>query len=169
MTMTTDLVRTLYRYSTWATARILDAAVRLSPEQLAAPSGASYSSVRETLVHIMGAQWLWLSRWNGTSPTATLDARLFRDLESIRARWDQIELDTRRFVTNLTDAELARVVEYRNTRGERWAYPLWQLVVHQVNHATQHRGEIAAALTQLGHSPGDLDLLIFIDQTEARR
>jgi len=56
MTMITDLVRTLYRYSTWATARILDAAVRLSPEQLAAPSGASYSSVRETLVHIMGAQ-----------------------------------------------------------------------------------------------------------------
>ncbi|HYS18496.1 MAG TPA: DinB family protein [Candidatus Binatia bacterium] len=167
--MTTDLVRTLYRYSEWATARILDAATRLSPEQLAAPSGASYSSVRETLVHIMGAQWLWLSRWNGTSPTAMLDARQFPGLESIRARWDQIEHDTRRFVTNLTDTDLARVVEYRNTRGERWAYPLWQQVVHQVNHATQHRGEIAAALTQLGHSPGDLDLLIFIDQTEARR
>ena len=167
--MTTDLVRTLYRYSEWATARILDAATRLSPEQLAAPSGASYSSVRETLVHIMGAQWLWLSRWNGTSPTAMLDARQFPGLESIRARWEQIEHDTRRFVTNLTDTDLARVVEYRNTRGERWAYPLWQQVVHQVNHATQHRGEIAAALTQLGHSPGDLDLLIFIDQTEARR
>ena len=88
--MTTDLVRTLYRYSEWATARILDAATRLSPEQLAAPSGASYSSVRETLVHIMGAQWLWLSRWNGTSPTAMLDARQFPGLESIRARWDQI-------------------------------------------------------------------------------
>jgi len=38
-----------------------------------------------------------------------------------------------------------------------------------VNHATYHRGEVAATLTQLGQSPGDLDLLIFIDETEPRR
>jgi uncharacterized damage-inducible protein DinB len=167
--MTIDLVRTLYRYSAWATARIFQAATRLSPGELAAPSGASFSSVRETLVHIMAAQSIWLSRWKGVSPTALLDAREFPDLASIRARWDQIEADTQRFVASLTDSDLARVVEYRNTRGERWAYPLWQQVVHQVNHATYHRGEVAAALTQLGQSPGDLDLLIFIDETESRR
>src|SRR5438132_13020640 len=69
-----------------------------------------------------GAQWIWLSRWNGTSPTSMLDPREFPDLASIRARWDQIEADTQRFVATVTDAELAKVVEYRNTRGERWAY-----------------------------------------------
>jgi uncharacterized damage-inducible protein DinB len=167
--MTADLVRTLYRYSEWATARIFQAAARLSARELAAPSGASFSSIRETLVHIMAAQLIWLSRWQGTSPTSLLEAREFPDLASIRARWDSIDAETRRFVATLTDADLARVVEYRNTRGERWAYPLWQQVVHQVNHATYHRGEIAAALTQLGHSPGDLDLLIYIDETEPRR
>ena len=167
--MTTDVVRTLYRYSAWATGRILDNASRLRPEELAATSGASFSTVRETLVHIMAAQLIWLSRWQGTSPTSLLDAREFPDVASLRARWDQIERETQRFVAGLTDADLAKVVEYRNTRGERWAYPLWQQVVHQVNHATQHRGEVAAALTELGHSPGDLDLLIFIDETEPRR
>jgi len=164
--MTSDEVRTLYRYSAWATARIFQAASALDAAQLAAPSGASFSSVHDTLVHIMAAQWIWLSRWQGTSPTSLLEARVFPDLASLRARWDQIEADTRRFVATLTDADLARVVEYRNTRGELWAYPLWQQVVHQVNHATYHRGEVAAALTQLGHSPGDLDLLIYIDETE---
>ena len=120
-------------------------------------------------MHIMAAQLIWLARWQGTSPTSLLDAREFPDVASIRARWDRIEADTQRFVAGLTDADLARVVEYRNTNDERWAYPLWQQVVHQVNHATQHRGEVAAALTELGHSPGDLDLLIFIDETEPRR
>ncbi len=167
--MTIDVVRTLYRYSAWATGRILEKAARLRPDELAAPSGASFSSVRETLVHIMAAQLIWLSRWQGTSPTSLLDAREFPDVASIRARWDQIEHDTQGFVVGLTDAELGEVREYRNTRGERWAYPLWQQVVHQVNHATQHRGEVAAALTALGHSPGDLDLLIFVDETEPRR
>jgi len=50
----------------------------------------------------------------------------------------------------------------------RAAYPLWQQVVHQVNHATQHRSEIAATLTRFGHSPGDLDLLVFVDESETR-
>jgi len=167
--MTVDLVRTLYRYNAWATARIFQAATPLSAAELAAPSGASFGSVRETLVHIMAAQWIWLARWKGTSPTTLLDAREFPDLASLRARWDELEAETQRFVETLTDSDLSRVVEYRNTRGERWAYPLWQQVVHQVNHATYHRGEVAATLTQLGHSPGDLDLLIYIDETEPRR
>ena len=164
--MTGDMVRTLYRYSTWATARILDRAARLRPEELAKPSGASFSSVRETLVHIMAAQWIWLARWKGSSPTSLLDAHEFPDIASLRARWDQIDAETQRFVGGLTDADLARVVEYKNTHGERWAYPLWQQVVHQVNHATQHRSEAALVMSSLGHSTGWLDYLIYVDETQ---
>ena len=54
-----------------------------------------------------------------------------------------------------------------NTKGERWAYPLWQQMIHQVNHATQHRSEAAMMLTKLGHSPGWLDLLYFVDVNAA--
>src|SRR5881409_3386608 len=103
--MTSELVRTLYRYNAWATARILERAARLRPDELAAPSGASFSSVRETLVHIMAAQWIWLARWQGTSPTSLLDGG-FPDVASQR--------ETQRFVAGLTDADLAKVVEYRN-------------------------------------------------------
>ena len=68
----------------------------------------------------------------------------------------------------LGEAELARVVGYTNTRGQPWAYPLWQMLIHQVNHATQHRSEAAMLLTQMGHSPGDLDLLVYMDAVNAR-
>src|SRR2546426_434794 len=132
-----ELIRSLYRYSDWANGRILGASARPTREQLLEGSGASFDSVRDTLD--------------------------FPDLATIRARWQTIERDTQAFVAALTEADLARVVEYTNMQGERWAYPLWQQMIHQVNHATQHRSEAAVMLTKLGHSPGWLDLLYFVD------
>src|SRR2546422_4764141 len=132
-----ELIRSLYRYSDGANGRILGASARPTREQLLEGSGASFDSVRDTLD--------------------------FPDLATIRARWQTIERDTQAFVAALTEADLARVVEYTNMQGERWAYPLWQQMIHQVNHATQHRSEAAVMLTKLGHSPGWLDLLYFVD------
>jgi uncharacterized damage-inducible protein DinB len=157
------VIRDLYDYNAWANARILDTAAKLTHEQLLAPGGASFDSVRDTLVHTMNAQWLYLERWQARSPRAWPEASTYPDLAAIRARWEAIERDTHAFVVALDDARLAAVVEYTNMQGEPWAYPLWQQMIHQVNHATQHRSETAVLLTQLGHSPGWLDLLYFVD------
>ena len=162
--MLTDVVRSMYRYNAWANRRILDTSTRLTPAQLLEGGGASFDSIHDTLVHTMGAQWLYLERWHGRSPRKFFDDDAsFPDLDAIRVRWDGIERDTRVFVATLTDAHLARVVEYTNMQGERWAYPLWQQMLHQVNHATQHRSEAAMLLTRFGCSPGWLDLLYFVD------
>jgi uncharacterized damage-inducible protein DinB len=158
-----EVIRSLYRYNDWANQRILEASARLTPAQLVEGGGASFDSIRDTLVHTMGAQWLYLERWQGRSPQALPDASDFPDLAAIRTRWERIERDTQGFVAAVTEADLTRVVAYLNTRGERWAYPLWQQMIHQVNHATQHRSEAAVMLTKLGCSPGMLDLLYFVD------
>jgi uncharacterized damage-inducible protein DinB len=157
------MIRTMYQYSAWANTRILDTAARLRPDQLVAPGGASYDSVRDTLVHTMSAQWTYLERWHGRSPRAGFDARSFPDLASIRARWGEIERDTAAFAAAVDEAQLGTVIEYVNFQGEKWAYPLWQQMVHQVNHATQHRSEAAMLVTHLGHSPGGLDFLYYLD------
>ena len=161
--MVRDLIRSFYDYNAWANARVLDTAASLTRAQLLAPGGASFDSVRDTLVHTMAAQWLFLERWQGRSPTAMPEATAFPDLATIRARWDDTEQDTQTFVAGLDDARLGDVVAYVNIQGERWAYPLWQQMIHQVNHATQHRSETAVLLTQLGHSPGWLDFMYFVD------
>jgi uncharacterized damage-inducible protein DinB len=160
--MLDTVIRSFYDYNAWANARVLDTATRLTPQQLVAPGGASFDSVRDTLEHTMNAQWLYLERWQGRSPRSW-PAETYADLSGIRARWDAIERDTQAFVAGLDDARLATIVEYTNMKGETWAYPLWQQMIHQVNHATQHRSEAAVLLTQLGHSPGWLDLLYFVD------
>jgi len=158
-----EAIRSLYRYNEWANRRILDTSARCTSEQLLESGGASFDSLRDTLVHTMGAQWLYLERWHGRSPRAMPAAGDFPDLAAIRERWAVIDRETDAFVASADDAALARVVEYLNMQGERWAYPLWQQMIHQVNHATQHRSEAAVTLTKLGHSPGLLDLLYFVD------
>ena len=153
----------MYRYNAWANARVLEAAAKLTPQQLVEPRGASFDSVRDTLVHTLGAQWLYLERWNGRSPKAMPEAAAFPDLASIRTRWTDVERDTAAFVARLDDAKAVAPIEYTNFQGERWTSPLWQQMLHQVNHATQHRSEAAMILTAFGHSPGWLDFLYFID------
>src|SRR5436190_3792374 len=116
------VIRDLYDYNAWANARILDTAAKLTHEQLLAPGGASFDSVRDTLVHTMNAQWLYLERWQGRSPRAWPDAS-DADLAAIRARWDVIERDTQTFVAALTDARLGADLTYANMQGEAWTYP----------------------------------------------
>lgn len=165
--MIRDLIRTIYAYNTWANNRILDATAQLSQEQFVAGSGISNASpsIRDTLVHQMGAQELWLARFNGVSPTQFLQPGEFQTPGLLREYWEQVETHTRAFVDAIDEDNLASVINYATLKGKPFAQPLWELMVHQANHATQHRSEVALLLTQLGHSPGDLDLIIYLRQT----
>ena len=76
----------LYRYNQWANAAVLKTVATLSAEQFDQKLGGSFPSVRETLVHIMGAEWIWLKRWKGVSPPALLSAAEFPNLDSIKTK-----------------------------------------------------------------------------------
>ena len=149
--MLADAIRSLYAYGAWANARVLDAAAQLSPAQLVAATGGGYGSIRDTLVHVAAAEWLYLERWRGRSPTTLWDPAAFPDITAIRAQWAAVEAETQAFVADLRETDLDRVVAYVNLQGETWAYPLWQQLLHQANHATQHRSEAALLLTGLAN------------------
>ena len=69
----------------------------------------------------------------------------------------------RSYLDGLTDDDLAAgTITYSRTEGKTYETPLWQILVHVINHGTQSRSEAAVLLTQLGHSPGDLDYMIFL-------
>jgi len=153
----------LYDYHYWANERIMHAAENVNTAQFLATTDTRWS-LRRTLVHATSAEWIWLSRWRGVSPKAGLNEDDFPTLESIRTRWHTGEQDMRAFLAALNDEALQRVVQYTNTRGQPFAFPLWQLMAHVVNHGTQHRSEVAALLTDWGCSPGDMDLSLFLTQ-----
>ncbi|HMO59411.1 MAG TPA: DinB family protein [Roseiflexaceae bacterium] len=161
--MTTDDLRLLFDYHYWANHRLLRAAEGIGAADLTAPYPFPCRSLRGTLVHTMSAEWIWRSRWQGTAPAAMLDEQEFASIEAIRTRWAAEEALMRAFIAGLRDEDLQRHVEYSNTRGViQPLMPLWQLMTHCVNHGTQHRSEAAAILTELGRSPGDLDLILFL-------
>lgn len=162
-----EYIRFLYGYNNWANQRILDACAKLSQEEFLRGEGASTAapSIRDTLVHTMGAQEIWLARWGGVSPTRVLDPQDFGTLALVREYWEQVEQHTQGFVDAAEDSVLDDVMHYTNTRGQPFAYLRWMTMVHQVNHATQHRSIVALLLTRANQSPGDLDLLVYMDLT----
>jgi len=162
--MSIEIIQNLYQFNTWANKRILDTATQLSPEQMLAETNPSFGSIHNTLIHIMSAQWLWLNRWRGISLRVMLDPLDFPDFASLRNRWDEINRETQSFVLACTEETLGRTLAYRNSRDEEHAYPLWKQMVHQVNHSTQHRSEVAMILTGWNLSPGAMDFLVFVDQ-----
>jgi uncharacterized damage-inducible protein DinB len=161
--MTPEDVRTLYAFNAWANHRVLDSCQPLSTEQFTRALGSSFTSVRDTLAHIMGCEWLYFERWHGRFPTALLPGETFADLASVRARWQKIESDLLGYVNGPGLGDLARVFAYRNMRGNQFAYPLQAMLQHMVNHSTYHRGQVTTLLRQLGAQPRATDLLRYYD------
>jgi len=162
-----DAVRDLYAYNRWATERILDATGRLTPEQLNGPGTAGHGSVRDTLLHLLRPQLGWVSWWDGSHSAE--DARALRlepaeypDTAAIRVLWTKVEQQTDAFVSGLTDEAMDRTYEYTIPNGPKTQMILWKMMLHIVNHGTQHRSEIAVKLTEFGHSPGDLDYIMYV-------
>lgn len=156
----------LYRYNQWATARIFHAAANLTPEQFAASASFPHGGLRGTLVHALFAEWIWRKRWEGESPTQRFTPADFPTVESLRARWLEEEGRLMSFVSNVEEERLNRSFDYKTTAGIPHTQILWQVMAHVVNHGTQHRSEAAAMLTDLGYSPGDLDLISFLIETQ---
>lgn len=157
----------LFRYNAWANARILAAAEGLSDEQFCAPASFPHGGVRGTLVHALFAEWIWRNRWEGTSPTFRIREAEFPNLTSLRSRWTEEQAKLLAFVDSVSDECLRSVFDYKTTRGDPMSEPaLWPVMMHVVNHGTQHRAEAAALLTDLGHSPGDIDLIFFLREQQ---
>ena len=157
----------LFEYNSWANSRILQAASKVSQGQFTDPASFPHGGVRGTLTHILFAEWIWLKRWQGKSPSTGLTPEDFPTLKSLQTRWRQEEKELMEFVESVDDDKLNKVFYFNTTRGEARQNILWQAMVHLINHGTQHRSEAAALLTEMGDSPGDIDLIVFLREQQS--
>ena len=150
-------------YDRWANHHFLDAAARLDSEQFTRVMGSSFTSIRDTLVHMAWAEWLWLQRWQGRSPGEYLNPTDFPALDNVRHYWSAIELQQVTFIESLSAGSEKKRVRYTNFQGVEWEYSLGQMVHHIVNHSSYHRGQLATMLRQLGFVPPQTDYLVYVD------
>ena len=167
--MTPEDVRLLFDYNDWANRRALEAAARLSDEQFAKPLGSSFSSLRDTLMHICGGEWIWLERFEGRSPSAIPAHSEVQTARALVEHWRPQAERLLAFVRGLTQNDLERVFEYQTLNFGTYQNPLWQSLQHLANHGTYHRGQVATLLRQSGEKPILTDLMHYYRERSAER
>jgi uncharacterized damage-inducible protein DinB len=159
--MTVKDLERLYDYGYWANQKLLAVISDLTPEQFTQTAAGSYGSVRNTMVHILSAEWGWLDRCGGHERGPALKPDDYPNVESLQEAWVKVEGWVRTFLATLKNEDLHRKVEFKNPRGETRSMALGELMQHAANHGVHHRGQVALLLRVLGHVPGNFDMLFY--------
>ena len=162
--MTVKDLESLYAYSYWANNKLFGVILQLTPEEFTKSVAGSYGSIRNTLVHVLSAEWGWLSRCGGKERRARLNPVDYPTAESVIDLWTKVEGYVREFLSTLNDEDLVRNAEYANEKGEKRAMPLGELMQHAANHGVHHRGQVTLMIRELGHKPVDVDLLFYYSE-----
>lgn len=158
-----DILR-LYDYHHWAGDRVFNALAALSANQLDQPWGGSFGTGRALLRHVVGAERIWLERWNGYSPKTMPDFPPKSSGKDFRDEWEKVKRDQRSYLDELSRDHLTTDLSYVNLKGESWTYPFAEVLEHVVNHGTYHRGQLVHLLRDLGHAAPSTDYLLFVEE-----
>src|SRR5258706_14778933 len=101
----------LYEFNAWANGRMLGAVAAVKQEEFLRPMGSSFGSLRNTLAHIYGGEWVWLERFQGRSPASFPDTAEFQDVARLRERWGGLETRLLGFAGSMTADDLEREME----------------------------------------------------------
>jgi uncharacterized damage-inducible protein DinB len=179
--MTREDIRLLYEYDRWANRRVLKAASTLSHQQFTRAMSGSFHCVRDTLLHILGGEWIWLAYWrsqlDGPASLSELRARrdalfspeAFANVDALQSKWIEVELEQSEFVNRVTNKSLAKMLPFRGTRltfhPTLFAFGVVRHV--RVAQRRQFTGGVFAGVSMRVRTVGD-DLGVFVGQQRRR-
>lgn len=160
--MDADMIRELYDYHMALNRRIWNECVmQLTDDQFTEQVNYSHGSIRSQMVHMMSVDRRWFAGLEGEE-IGHLYPDDFPDRVAVRASWDEIETGMSRYLATLTADMLRQPVRFVSNRmGEVEIIP-WEVLVHVVNHGTDHRAQVLAMLHQLGAPTLEQDFMIHL-------
>ncbi|HEX8597347.1 MAG TPA: DinB family protein [Chloroflexia bacterium] len=159
--MNAQAFRHFYDYHFTENRKIWDNYVaQLSHEQFAQAVGYSHGSVRDQIVHLMSVDEIWFNELRGLEPSEPFPPADFDDREIIRARWDTIEQSVREYLAELRDDMLFdKPIEEPDEDRD---LIVWQVLIHVVNHGTDHRAQLLRLLNDLGVKTTSQDYIFYV-------
>ena len=149
----------LFFFNDWARDVLMNTAAGANDEQLDRPFEMGEGSLRATLQHLFGAEWLWLERWKGRSPPREEVPQAFANLGEMWNTWRKTAQERDAYLATLTPNDLEKDVTYTNTLGNTYTFKLGPMLLHVCNHGTHHRAQASNMLRHLGATPPELDVL----------
>lgn len=145
----------LCKHNVWANQCLFEACEELSDAQLDAAIAGSFGNIRSTLVHIVGAQERFAAALGETGPVEVIRER--GPFPGLAALQDEVRASGEALVGLAARAQPGAVVT-TSWRGEAYTLPAWVLLAQAITHATEHRTQVSAILTQQGIEPPSLDV-----------
>lgn len=160
-------IKRLFDYTEWANGLAMAAASKLPDECLRRDFSISHGSIFGTLLHMAGAEWIWLERWHGRSPAKDQAWSMWTiescaDLEELDRRWSDVRQRRADYVSTLDESRLAADLHFKLLSGDASSMRLVDQMHHVANHATLHRGQVVGLIRQLGIDPPSTDLLFYL-------
>jgi uncharacterized damage-inducible protein DinB len=156
--MQADDVRFLFAYDRWATRRVLAVLDGLDTSVWSRANAVGDRGLGGILVHHLGASQRWRRQFEAqgdAADTPELEDEPLPTIPGLRELWEAEWVAVDAWLPKVTDGFVGYVYE---------GVPVWTMLVHVVNHGTQHRAEAAVLLTAEGRSPGELDLVDFVEE-----
>lgn len=148
--MTKKYFTELVNYNNWTDAMILEWLNQIGEEQWVYPIPSSFSSVRETAIHMVSAKKIWIDFWNKTPDAVYLSKTFQGTKEDLIKVWEKLSVDLKMVINNYPEEEYMDPITFMYPNGRQGQMIFWETFLHFINHATYHRGQLVTLLRQTG-------------------
>jgi uncharacterized damage-inducible protein DinB len=137
-------------YNEWANAKAINWLLEIDDTQWLQVVNSSFTSVRQTALHIASAEKVWVDFWEEVPNPAFLSYEFKGSKEDLIWTWKRASQDLKRLVEHWPEDEWLRVIKYQTPRGKQMSSSFRETVAHVINHSTYHRGQLVNVLRQVG-------------------
>lgn len=158
--MNADAFRHFYQYHFSENRKLWDEYISvLTPEQFLCVDEYSKGSIRNQAAHLINVDDAWFKGLQGNNDGTSLQTEEIDDRIQLRACWDIVEKNMQIYLEKLRDEML---FEKPFEEGEDKNLFLWQVLLHVVNHGTDHRAQILRSLNNLGYKTTSQDYIFYV-------